>query len=238
MVRVFDKNMFVMMFAIMIGIVIVTYFIADIVYQSQIDEINTDHVSEIKTLEQNNINFTSSFLESSVLLDSAREDRAFGNYHFDLAQLFYTSALNEDNETAMIQYKNSSIDNCTLAMPNYQTAHENFLISADFFEKTKNFTDYDNYLSLLNMYVNLTQTGAKVTLLRYNASMYLRMIVENITYVNGSGYIGNSTNMTMLLSMFNDTMGMYGLLATYYEDIQDEIDEYDIKGFSTIREPN
>jgi hypothetical protein len=238
MVRVFDKNMFIMMLAIMVGIVIVTYFIADIVYQSQIDEINTDHVSKIKTLEQNNINFTSSFLESSVLLDSAREDRAFGNYHFDLAQLFYTSALNEDNETTMNQYKNSSIDNCTLALPNYLTANENFLISAGFFEKTKNFTDYENYLSLLSMYVNLTKTGAKVTLLRYNATIYLRMIVENITFVNGSGFIGNSTNITMLLSMFNDTMAMYGLLAADYEDIQEGIDEYDIKGFSTIREPN
>lgn len=238
MVRVFDKNMFIMMFAIMIGIVIVTYFIADIVYQSEIDELNTEHDSRLKTLEEKNINFTSSFLESSVLLDSAREDRAFGNYHFDLAQLFYASVLNEDNESAMNQYKNSSIDNCTLAMPNYLTSHENFLISANFFERTKGYTSYQNYLTLLDMYVNLTETGAEVTMLRYNASMYLKMIVENITFVNGSSSYGNSTNMSSLLSLFNETMAMYGMAAAGYEEIQDDIDEYDIKGFSAIREPN
>ncbi len=236
MVRVFDKNMFIMMFAIMIGIVIVTYFLADIVYQTQIDEINTEHSSEIKNIEANNINFTSSFLESSVLLDSAREDRAFGNYHFDLAQLFYTSTLNENNESRMNHYKNSSIDNCTKAMPNYLNSQENFLISATFFENTKGFTTYGNYLKLLSMYVNLTETGAKVTLLRYNASIYLKRIVENITYVNGSGSFG--INMSDLLALFNNTMGMYGALIEEYEDIQEEIDEYDIKGFTTIREPN
>lgn len=236
MVRVFDKNMFIMMFAIMIGIVIVTYFVADIVYQTQIDEINTEHSSEIKNIEANNINFTSSFLESSVLLDSAREDRAFGNYHFDLAQLFYTSTLNENNESRMNHYKNSSIDNCTKAMPNYLNSHENFLISATFFENTKGFTTYGNYLKLLSMYVNLTETGAKITLLRYNASIYLKRIVENITYVNGSGSFG--INMSDLLALFNNTMGMYGALIEDYEDIQEEIDEYDIKGFTTIREPN
>ena len=228
--------MFIMMFAIMVGIVIVTYFIADIVYQTQIDEINTEHSSAIKTMEENNINFTSSFLESSVLLDSAREDRAFGNYHFDLAQLFYTSTLNERNESRMNLYKNSSIDNCTKALPNYLHSHENFLISANFFDNTKHFTAYDNYLRLLSMYVNLTETGAKVTLLRDNASIYLKRIVENITYVNGSGSFG--TNISDLLALFNSTMSMYGALVEEYEDIQEEIDEYDIKGFTTIREPN
>jgi hypothetical protein len=222
----------------MIGFVIVTYFVADIVHKSQLEEINTEHVSEIKTIEQNNINFTSSFLESSVLLDSAREDRAFGNYHFDLAQLFYTSALSEDNESIMNNYKNKSMSNCSKAMPNYLTAHDNFLISTNFFEKTKSFTTYENYLSLLSKYVNLTQSGAKVTLLRYNASMYLKMIVENITYVNGSSMLENSTNVTELLNLFNETLVMYAGAAAEYVEIQDEIDEYDIKGFSTIREPN
>ena len=202
----------------------------------KIDEINTEHNSEIKTIEENNINFTSSFLESSVLLDSAREDRAFGNYHFDLGRLFYSSLLNENNETVMNQYKNNSLDNCSKAMPYYLTAHENFLISNDFFDKTKSFTSYDNYLKLLSMYVNLTDVGAQVTMLRYNASLYLKRIVENITYVNGSSYLGNASSD--LLDLFNFTMESYGLLAGEYEDIQDEIDEYDIKGFSTIREPN
>ena len=238
MPRVFDRNIFIMMFSIMLGVVIVTYFVADIVHRSQIDELNTEHVSEIKNIEENNINFTNSFLESSVLLDSAREDRAFGNYHFDLAQLFYTSALNEKNESLMNEYKNESIDNCSKAMPMYLTAQKNFITSTKFFKETMNFTDYENYLNLLSLYVNLTTIGAEITLLRYNASHYLKMIVQNITYVNGSSTLENTTNVTGLLSLFNETIGMYGSALADYEETQQKIDEYDIKGFSTIREPH
>jgi hypothetical protein len=44
-------------------------------------------------------------------------------------------------------------------------------------------------------------------------------------------------NVTELEALFNETMAMYGMELGTYEEIQDEIDEYDIKGFSTIREP-
>lgn len=233
--RVFDRNMFIMAIAIMLGIVVITYFVADIVHKSQIQELNTEHTNEIEIIEENNINFTSSFLESSVLLDSAREDRAFGNYHFDIGQLFYTSALSETNSTVIMSYKNISIDNCTLAMPKYLNSHQNFDQASVFFNNTKKFTLYDNYVELLNLYVNLSNSGAKLTMLRYNASQYLIMLAENITISsNGSVVL---ENVTELEALFNETMAMYGMELGTYEEIQDEIDEYDIKGFSTIREP-
>ena len=234
MVRVFDKNMLIMTTAVMVGVVVITYFVGDIVHQSQLTELNTEHVSELETIEERNINFTSSFLESSVLLDSAREDRAFGNYHFDLAHLFYTSTLSEDNMTSFEDYQGRCIENCTSAMPMYETSHKNFQMASSFFDSTKKFTDYENYVTLLSMYVNLTNSGARLTLLRYNASMYLKMLAENITFVNGSAVL---ENVTALEELFNETMMMYGGEMGNYEQIQKEIDEYDIEGFSTIREP-
>ena len=233
--RVFDKNMLIMAVAIMVGIVVITYFVADIVHRSQIQELNTEHTHEIENIEENNINFTSSFLESSVLLDSAREDRAFGNYHFDIGRLFYTTALTEINATIVVSYKNISINNCTLAMPKYLTSHQNFNQASIFFNSSKKFTVYTNYIELLNLYVNLSQSGAKLTMLRYNASQYLMMLAENITISNNGSVV--LENVTELENLFNETMAMYGAEMGNYEELQDEIDEYDIKGFSTIREP-
>ena len=108
------------------------------------------------------------------------------------------------------------------------------MMASSFFDATRQYTDYPNYLTLLSLYVNLSDSGARLTLLRYNASKYLQMLAENITFINGSTTI---ENVTMLGDLFNATMMMYaGELGTY-EEIQKEIDEYDIKGFSTIREP-
>lgn len=234
MTRVFDRNMFIMMFTVMIGVVIITYFLGDIVYQSQLTQLTTEHVTEIETIEERHINFTSSFLESSVLLDSAREDRAFGNYYFDLAYLFYTSALSEDNLTVFEDYQERCIKNCSSAMPIYETSHENFKMAASLFDSTKKFTDYENYINLLSMYVNLSDSGARLTILRYNASMFLKMLAENVTFVNGSATL---ENVTALEELFNETLMMCGVEMGNYEQIQDEIDEYDIEGFRTIREP-
>ncbi|MEA3458936.1 MAG: hypothetical protein U9R21_09720 [Candidatus Thermoplasmatota archaeon] len=235
MVKVFDKNMFVMLFAVMIGIVVITYFMADIMHQSTIESLTAEHVSEIGTIEGKNINFTSNFLESSVLLDSAREDRAFGNYHFDLASLFYSSALSEKNISIMELHKNRTIDNCTKAMPMYFNSHLNFKSASNFFNNTKKYTKYDNYLELLDLYINLTESGAKLTMLRYNASKYLKYLTENITVINGSAALGNVSD---LMDLFNETMIMYSSELDTYDEYEDDIDEYDIEGFSTIREPS
>jgi hypothetical protein len=233
MPRIFDRNIFIMMLSVMAGFIIITYFVADIVHNSQIQQLNTEHTSEIETIEKNNIHFTSSFLESSVLLDSAREDRAFGNYHFDLAQLFYTSALSEFNETKMDAYKENCISNCTNALPKYFNANQNFLLAATFFDNTKQYTNFSSYVTLLTMYVNLSNSGARLVLLRYNATMYLSLIAEKIIYENNGVILDNATD---LLDLFNETMTAYSNELSTYEDFQDEIDEYDIEGFSTIRE--
>lgn len=231
----FDKNLFIIMLTLMAGFVIITFFVADVVHQSQIKELNSEHITEIETLEENNIYFTTSFLESSVILDSGREDRAFGNYHFDLAHLFYTNALSERNETLMNESKQNSISNCTAALPKYQTASQNFQLAATFFEKTKQYTEFDSYLTLLTLYVNLSNSGYKLTMLRYNATSYLKILAESIEY-NDDGVTQVLDNLTEVVEMFNQTMMAYGEALEEYETILEEINEYDIEGFNPIRE--
>ena len=231
MARVFTKNMFVILLSIMIGAVIITYFVGDIMYQSNIRSLTTEHTAEIETITGKNINFTNNFLKSSVLLDAAREDRAFGNYHFDLAFLWYTSALVEKNVTIMEVHKTRTIDNCTEAMPNYINSHNNFLEAKKSFTDTKTYTTYNKYLEVLDLYVGLTGSGAKLTLLRYNASQYLKILSENLTFIGGNvTYLGD---MSEFLLLFNQTMGMYAGELAIFEEFQEEIDEYEF--FDEIR---
>jgi hypothetical protein len=233
MARLFDRNIFIMLLAVMIGFITVTYFIADIVNQSKMDDLTTAHITEMESIEEMNINFTNSFLESSVLLDTAREYRAFGNYHFDLASLFFTSALSEQNTSMMKLYKNRTIDNCTEAMPKYDISSLNFKTASNFFDNTKKYTEYDGYLKLLDLYVNLTESGTRLTMLRYNASKYLKYLAENITIINGTAALENVSD---LMDLFNETMDMYGDEEDIYDEHEDEIDEYDIEGFDPNRE--
>lgn len=225
MAREFTKNMFVMLLSIMVGAIIVTYFVGDIVYQSNIRSLTTQHTVEIETIEGKNINFTDHFLKSSVLLDSAREDRAFGNYHFDLAFLWYQSALSERNSSLMELYKNRTIDNCTNAMPQYLNSHQNFESAKSSFNDTKPYTSYEKYLEILDLYVGLTGSGARLAMLRYNATMYLKQLAENLTMINGTA--GYSENMSELMDLFNKTMEDYEDELETYEEYQEEIDEYE-----------
>jgi hypothetical protein len=234
MTHAFTRNIFIMMLSIMAGFIIITYFVADVVHQSQIQQLNSEHNMEIDEIEENNIYFTTSFLESSVLLDSAREDRAFGNYHFDLAHLFYTSALSEKNETVMEQYRSTCVNNCSKALPKYLTASQNFNLAASFFNTTKNYTDFNSYIELLGLYVNLSHSGEKLTMLRYNATIYLKILAENITFIDDASVL---VNLTAILELFNETMAAYGGALSEYQQIQEEIDEYNIEGFNPIREP-
>ncbi|HEC89769.1 MAG TPA: hypothetical protein ENI44_04230 [Thermoplasmatales archaeon] len=235
MVRSFDRDLFIKTTAAMIGVVMITYFLADIVHQSKIKELTTQHNIEIESIQDKNKKFTSGFLESSVILDSAREDRAFGNYYFELASLFYNIALSEKNSSSISSHKNKTIDNCSEAMPKYLISHMNFIKSSEFFNSTIQYTDKPNYIKLLKLYVNLTKSGARLTLLRYNASKYLKYLAENITIINDSAVL--SENATELMEMFNETMIMYGIELSNFEEQEHEIDEYDIEGFSPIREP-
>ena len=125
-----------MLLAIMIGIVIITYFVADIVNRTKIETITTKYEGEITSVKVKSENFTSYFLKSSVVLDQAREDRAFGNYNFDLALLWYQSSLNEVNGSIMDLYKSRSIDNSTNALPNYYNSYLNYLEAKNYFNDT------------------------------------------------------------------------------------------------------
>ena len=231
MVREFDRNMFIMMLAIMIGAIIVTYFVADIVYRSNIETLTTQHTADIETLEERNINFTNHFMKSSVLLDSARDDQAFGNYHFDLAFLWYSSALSEKNSSTMELYKNRTIDNCTNALPNYLNSYQNFENAKSFFNDTKSYTTYEKYLEVLDIYVGLTGSGARLAMLRYNATKYLKQLAENLTMENGT--VTYLENVIELLVLFNETTGSYGEELALFEEYRDAIDEYEF--FEEIR---
>jgi len=229
MARIFDRNLFIMLLAIMVGVIIITYFVGDIVNRTRIEKLQ----SELTTVKIKSENFTSYFLKSTVTLDQAREARSSGNYHFDLAFLWYNSALSETNSTTMELYKARGIDNCTNSMPYYQISYENYLDSKDFFIETQKYTDYEIYKNILQKYVLLTDSGSELCMLRYNASIYLMYLTENLTYDFENNSVGYQTNMTDLLDLFNSTMEQYNQELEEYNEIQKEIDEYEF--FEEIR---
>lgn len=227
MAREFNRNIFVMLLAILVGVIIITYFVADIVNRSKIETLTTHYKGELTTVKGKSENFTSHFLKSSVVLDQAREDRAFGNYHFDLAFLWYQSALSEKNSSLMDLYKERGIDNCTNAMPYYYNSQLNFEEAKKHFNGTKSFTDIGKYLTILDLYISLTASGSRLTMLRYNASKYLMYLTENLTFDAETNKITYLINVTGLLMIFEETMGAYQEELENYEEIQDEIDEYE-----------
>ena len=232
MARIFNRNMFVMLFAIMIGVIIITYFAADIVAQGKIKNLTTQYKGEITTVKSDSENFTSRFIKSINILDQAREDRAFGNYHFDLGFLWYESALSERNFTYFEQYKERGIDNCTNAMPKYYYSYLNFEEAKQYFNQTISFAN-QNYIEVLNIYVKLTASGSKLTLLRHEASLYLMYLLENLTFDpinNTAGYMGNVTD---LIALFEYTMIQYGAEEDIYDGLEEDLDDYEF--FEEIR---
>ena len=233
MSKEFTRNMFVMLLSIMIGVIIITYFIGDIINRSKIDTLTAEHKEEIITLKGQNENFTSHFLKSSGVLDQAREDRAFGNYHFDLGLLWYQSALSQKNASLMELYKSRGIDNCTNALPNYLNSNLNFLEAKNYFNETKVFISYIKYIKLLDLYVNLTDAGSRLTMLRYEATIYLMYLTENLTFNPESNNVTYLTNVTDLMMLFGGAMYDYGEVLEEYGEYQEEIDEYEF--FDEIR---
>ena len=75
MAREFNRNMFIMLLAIMIGAIIITFFIADIVNRSKLETLTTEYEAEITTISSKSENFTSYFLkfidEVLTLLESS-----------------------------------------------------------------------------------------------------------------------------------------------------------------------
>ena len=232
MAREFDKNMFVMLLAIMIGAIIITYFAADLISTGKLEDLTSQYEGEITSVKSESENFTSSFIKSTVILDQAREDRAFGNYHFDLGLIWYQSALAEKNITYFKIYKERGIDNCTSAMPNYYYSYLNFEDSKDYFNQTIAFAS-ENYLEVLNLYVKLTASGAKLTTLRYDASRYLLYLMENLTFDPINNNVTYLENVTEIMVLFTGVMADYQEELDNYEGTQDEIDEYEF--FEEIR---
>jgi len=227
MAKEFTKNMFVMLLSIMIGVIIITYFIGDIIARSEIDSLNAEHREEIITIKGQNENFTSHFLKSSGILDQAREDRAFGNYHFDLGLLWFQSTFSQKNFSNTELYKSRGIDNCTKALPNYINSYYNFLEAKDYFNETKVFLSNNKYVELLDLYVNLTDAGSRLTLLRYDASKYLMYLIENLTFNPDSDNVTYLENVSELLALFDATMFAYGEVLEEFEEYQEAIDEYE-----------
>jgi len=219
--RLFDRNMLIMMGAIMAGIVIITFFIADIVNQSKLEVLTEGHVVEIDDINSRNENFTDYFLQGSVTIDSGRELREVGNYYYDFALFWYSTALANMTNSSI----NKCIENCWSAMGEYSMSYEKFGSSMPFFEEAKKYTDH--YDPILDHYVEFAQAGQTITILRYNASNYLRQIAENLT-------LGNIENMSVLMVMFNETILLYGEGVGNYEDLKDQVDDYIF--FSEIRE--
>lgn len=231
--REFDRNMFIMLLSIMVGVIIITYFVGDIVNQSTIETLNKEHKAKISNILGESENFTSMFLKSNVLLDKAREQRAEGNYNFDLAFLWYTSALNEKNETTMELYKSRGTDNCTNALPNYINSRYNFIEAQKFFQYTKSYTNYAKYITILDIYIGLTGSGSNLTMYRYDACIYLTYLTENLTFDPENNNVTFLENVSFIMMMFDFAMGAYEEEQDDYDEYQDEIDEYEF--FDEIR---
>ena len=223
MAREFTKNMFIMLLAIMVGAVIITFFVADIVNQSTIETIQTEHSIEIEDIHRTNENFTDHFLQGSIKMDAAREVREVGNYHFDFALFWFSNALANTTDV----YVQQCIENCTNAMENYYSSYEKFGDAKPYFEQAMTYTEKEKYIEVLSYYVSFALSGKNITLLRYNASDYLMRAVENLS-------LGEMENFTILYEEFNLTQDMYMSMVGEFEQLKDQIDGYLF--FNEIRE--
>jgi hypothetical protein len=215
--------MFIMLISIMIGVVLITFFVADIMRRSEIEgyqeEIQTIS-TERQLFEQMSRNFTDHFFKSIGSLDLSREYRAEGNTYFDLAaSLWYPQG---EYEKVM--------QNCTFSMDSHMLAYQNFLNTRLFFNQTRAFTSEERYLSIINLYMDLSQSGAKMSMLRYNASSYLYSIAENMSLY------GDDVNVSELLELFNMTNDEYVQELEVYNEIIEEIESEYGKFFNPVRE--
>jgi hypothetical protein len=223
MAREFTRNMLIMLVSIMVGVVIITYFAADILNRSKIDTLNVQHTVEIVDINSRNENFTNYYLQGSIKMDSAREVREVANYYFDFALFWFNNAL--VNQSTNLTKK--CIDNCTKAMMQYLASFENFGKSTPYFENARNYTNNSRYLEVLGYYIGFASAGQNITMLRYNASDYLRRAAENLSF----GHLGN---VTALMNNFTAIETIYQGAQQQYDNYRGQIDGYLF--FSEIRE--
>jgi len=226
MQREFDRNMFIMLLSIMIGAIIITYFVADIVKRSQIEEIEEEHTQQIIDIEKKNVNFTGRFLDSLVSLNLAKDFRMDGEINYNIGYSFYKTILSETNEVRFNKYKNSTLENFTGAMSNFWYSYLNFNSSIGNFAESKEYTTYDVYLGLGDLYINLSKAGARLALLRYNASIYLKNLSDLLIFDNGT--VGYKENISELMNNFNETLADYLTEEDTYSGLIDEIDLYEL----------
>jgi len=223
MAREFTRNMLIMLVAIMVGVVIITYFIADIINRSKIETMTIEHNVEIVDINSRNENFTNYCLQGLIKMDAAREVREIANYYFDFALYWFNNALETSNKNLTIQ----CIDNCTKAMDQYLTAYQSFGKSRPYFETAKNYTNKSRYLEVIGYYIGFSYAGQNITMLRYNASAYLRRAAENLSF-------GNTENVTLLMANFTMIEQMVQGATQTYNEFRYQIDGYLF--FSEIRE--
>jgi hypothetical protein len=216
MAREFTRSMFVMLVSIMAGVIIITFFVGDIMNRSKIDTLTEQHIIEIVDINSKNENFTNYFLQGIVKMDSAREVR-------EIALFWFNNALANQSNNLTIK----CIENCTNAMENYLTSHENFGKSEPYFIHARNYTNNSRYLEVLGYYVGFAHAGKNITMLRYDASDYLRRAAENLSF-------GNMENVTLLMENFTILEQIYQTEFQEYQDYRYQIDGYIF--FSTIRE--
>ena len=226
MPRVFDKNMFIMLLSVMIGVIVITYFAADIMRRAQIEEIEERHIEEIETIEKKNINFTSNFLDSLTSLNLAKKYRMNGDVNYQISYAFYKNVFSVTNETRFDTYKTYITSNCSSAMYNFLNSRLNFNDSIGNFNESKSYTQYDVYLKLGDLYINYSKSGARLTMLRYNISKYLLYLSENLTFINGTvGFLGN---YSALMDLLNNNLQDYLLEEDIFSDLEELIELYEL----------
>ena len=125
------------------------------------------------------------------------------------------------------------IDNCSNAMPYYLNSYDNYQDAKSYFNDTKTFTNYKLYLDILDLYMRLTDSGSNLSKLRYNASLYLKYLNENITYDKFNNNATFMVNVSELMMLFDCTVESYNNELENYNGYQNEIDEYEF--FDEIR---
>jgi hypothetical protein len=228
------KNLFLLLMSLIIIICLIGYFVSYNSHNSEIEKLNKLHLDEIQSIEEKNNNFNNVFLESQILEDSATRDRFLGKYHFDLALIFYNETLNQNNEIKMNEYKNMTNSNCEIASKVYLTSSQNYKISNTFFNKSKSYTENINYLKVIDIYIELTKSGEKLSLYRYNSSILLKQLTDNITYIDG---LVDQGNVTIILNLLYQNLTYYNQELIIYEELLDEIEEIDLFGFNPNRIP-
>lgn len=227
LVRLFDRNMFIILLAIMIGVIIITFFVADIVRQTEFDVERKSYIQEIwnvttekNIFENKSKNFTDNFFKSLSSLDLSREYRAEANSYFDFAASIWFPQKDYLK----------TIENCTSAMESYIFSYENFLNTATFFNITNQYTDEEKYISIINLYIRLSDSGANISMIRYNCSKYLRNLAENLSLY------GEDANISELLVLFNETNELYNQQIDGFNDLIDDIENEFFKYFNPNRE--